>query len=242
LIQYSSTASRGPKSLRILLVDDDTALSAMLTEYLSGEGFEVDAVAHSRDAAPAALSGRYAAVVLDIMLPGVSGLEVLREIRQTSRVPVIMLTAKGDDVDRVVGLEMGADDYISKPFYSRELLARLKAVLRRTTSDETGRAGRSLAIGELVLVPARRTATWKDVPLVLTATEYNLLELLVTAAGDLVKKDELSEKALGRRRESYDRSVDVHITHLRQKLTAATAGQIEINTVWGVGYTLAAKS
>jgi two-component system, OmpR family, response regulator len=228
--------------LRILLVDDDSALSAMLTEYLSGEGFEVDAVAHSRDAAPAALSGRYAAVVLDIMLPGVSGLEVLRQIRQASRVPVIMLTAKGDDVDRVVGLEMGADDYISKPFYSRELLARLKAVLRRTTSDETGRAGRSLAIGELVLMPARRTAAWKDVPLVLTATEYNLLELLVAAAGDLVGKDALSEKALGRRRESYDRSVDVHITHLRQKLTATTAGQIEINTVRGAGYTLAAKS
>ena len=232
----------GPKALRILLVDDDTALSAMLTEYLSGEGFEVDAVAHSRDAVPAALSGRYAAVVLDIMLPGVSGLEVLRQIRQTSRVPVIMLTAKGDDVDRVVGLEMGADDYVSKPFFSRELLARLKAVLRRTTPEETGRAGRSLATGELVLVPARRTATWKDVPLVLTATEYNLLELLVAAAGDLVTKDALSEKALGRRRESYDRSVDVHITHLRQKLTAATAGQIEINTVRGAGYTLAEKS
>jgi two-component system OmpR family response regulator len=229
-------------SLRVLLVDDDTALSAMLTEYLSEEGFEVDALAQSRDAPQAALSGRYAVVVLDIMLPGVSGLEVLRQIRQSSRVPVIMLTAKGDDVDRVVGLEMGADDYVSKPFYSRELLARLKAVLRRTTTADTARTGRSLAIGELVLVPGRRSATYADVPLALTVTEFNFLELLLTAAGDLVSKDVLSERALGRRRESYDRSVDVHIAHLRQKLMAATSGHIEISTVRGVGYALGAKS
>jgi two-component system OmpR family response regulator len=228
--------------LRILLVDDDTALSAMLTEYLSKEGFEVNALAHSREAAAAALSGQYDVVVLDVMLPGVSGLEVLRQIRQTSRVPVIMLTAKGDDVDRVIGLEMGADDYVSKPFYSRELLARLKAVLRRTTSGEPVRAGRTLTIGDLVVVPARRTVTYREVSLVLTVTEFNLLELLMTAAGDLVSKDALSERALGRRRESYDRSVDVHITHLRQKLTVATAGRIEITTVRGVGYALGTKS
>jgi DNA-binding response OmpR family regulator len=224
--------------LRILVVDDDAALSSMLTEYLSVEGFEVDAVANGRDGAQAALSGRYAAVVLDIMMPGMSGTEVLRQIRQTSQVPVIMLTAKGDDVDRVVGLEMGADDYVSKPFYSRELLARLKAVLRRSAGGEGGGAPETLAAGELVLAPARRSAAWRDRPVELTATEFNLLELLVRAGGDLVSKDELSQKALGRRRESYDRSVDVHIGNLRQKLASVTAGRIEIRTVRGLGYLL----
>lgn len=225
--------------MRILVVDDDTALSNMLTEYFAVEGFEVEAVPNGRDGAKAALSGRYAAVVLDIMMPGISGLEALRQIRQCSQIPVIMLTAKGDDVDRVVGLEMGADDYVSKPFYSRELLARLKAVLRRSAAAGEGPTGpETVAVDELVLAPARRSVAWRGNPLVLTATEFNLLELLVRAGGDLVTKDTLSESALGRRRESYDRSIDIHIGNLRQKLFAATSGRIEIHTVRGLGYTL----
>ena len=231
--------------MRILVVDDDTAISTMLTEYLAVEGFEVDSLSNGRDGALAALSGRYAAVILDIMMPGVSGIEVLRQIRQSSQVPVIMLTAKGDDVDRVVGLEMGADDYVSKPFYSRELLARLKAVLRRTANEDmshTAPASQAVVVSDLVLVPSRRSAVWREAPLVLTATEFNLLELLVAAGGDLVTKDTLSEKALGRRRESYDRSVDVHIGNLRQKLTTVTSGCIEIRTIRGVGYALETSS
>jgi two-component system OmpR family response regulator len=222
--------------LRILVVDDDTALSGMLTEYLAVEGFDVDAVPNGRDGAQAALSGRYAAVLLDIMMPGVSGIEALRQIRQASQIPVIMLTAKGDDVDRVVGLEMGADDYVSKPFYSRELLARLKAVLRRTANGDRQAGPESVVMGELA--PARRSAAWRGRPLELTATEFNLLELLVRASGDVVSKDELSQKALGRRRETYDRSVDVHIGNLRRKLDAVTAGRIEIRTVRGLGHAL----
>jgi two-component system, OmpR family, response regulator len=224
--------------LRVLIVDDDAALAAMLTEHLAPEGFELKAVQQGREGVTAALSGQYDAVLLDIMLPGISGTEVLRQIRQQSQVPVIMLTAKGDDVDRVVGLEMGADDYISKPFYARELVARLKAVLRRTTQRDPLVARKALSFGDLVVTPSSRQAVWRGLALDLTATEFNLLELLLQSAGELVTKDSLTEKALGRRRTSYDRSVDVHIGNLRRKLNAATAGQVEIHTVRGLGYTL----
>ena len=224
--------------MRVLIVDDDAALAMMLTEHLAPEGFEVKAVQQGREGVAAALSGQYDAVLLDIMLPGISGTEVLRQIRQESQVPVIMLTAKGDDVDRVVGLEMGADDYISKPFYARELVARLKAVLRRTTQREPLVARKAMSFGDLLVTPSSRQAVWRDMALDLTATEFNLLELLLQSPGELVSKDLLTEKALGRRRTSYDRSVDVHIGNLRRKLTAATAGEVEIHTVRGLGYTL----
>ena len=223
--------------MRILLVDDDAALAAMLVEYLAAESFTVESLADGEQAVRGALSGRYAAVILDVMMPGMSGIEILRQIRQSSRVPVIMLTAKGDDVDRVVGLELGADDYISKPFYSRELLARLKAVLRRTTSTEVHQPpAETVAIGDLVLRLSRREAVWRDRTLELTATEFKLLELLVRASGELVTKDALSEKALGRRRQPYDRSVDVHIGKVRQKLLATTSAAVRIETIRGLGY------
>jgi two-component system, OmpR family, response regulator len=224
--------------LRVLIVDDDAALALMLTEHLAPEGFELKAVQQGREGVAAALSGQYDAVLLDIMLPGISGTEVLRQIRQESQVPVIMLTAKGDDVDRVVGLEMGADDYVSKPFYARELVARLKAVLRRTAPREPAAARKAMSFGDLLVTPASRQVLWRSVALDLTATEFNLLELLLRSPGELVTKDLLTEEALGRRRTSYDRSVDVHIGNLRRKLTTATAGQVEIHTVRGLGYTL----
>jgi two-component system, OmpR family, response regulator len=224
--------------VRILLVDDDKALGTMLTEYLSREGFEVDVLTRSDEALAAALSGRHAAVLLDVMMPGVSGIDVLRQIRQSSSIPILMLTAKGDDVDRVVGLEMGADDYIAKPFLSRELLARLRAVLRRAATVKAPTAEASFALDALALSPGRRSATWRETPLTLTGAEYKLLELLVRAAGQVVSKDDLSQKALGRRRESYDRSVDVHIGRLRQKLSSVSAGAVEIETIRGVGYAL----
>jgi len=227
--------------VRILLVDDDKALGSMLTEYLISEGFEIDALTQSHEAVAAALSGRYAAILLDIMMPNLSGIEVLRQVRQHSPIPILMLTAKGDDVDRVVGLEMGADDYIAKPFYSRELLARLKAVLRRTATAGTPAAVSSLVMGELKLAAGRRSATWRDEPLVLTGAEFKLLDLLVRGGGQFVSKDDLSQKALGRRRKSYDRSVDVHIGRLRHKLAAVSAGAVEIQTLRGVGYALSIR-
>jgi two-component system OmpR family response regulator len=226
--------------LRVLIIDDDAALGAMLTEFLSSEGFDVEAVQQGRAGATAALSGQYAAVLLDIMLPGASGIEILRQIRQDSQVPVIMLTAKGDDIDRVVGLEMGADDYISKPFNPRELLARLKAVLRRTAAKQAvpPRERETVSFGDLALTPVTRQVTWRGEPMDLTVTEFNLLELLLRSTGELVTKDTLTEKALGRRRTSYDRSVDVHIGNLRRKLTALTSGKVEIHTMRGLGYSL----
>jgi two-component system OmpR family response regulator len=224
--------------LRVLIIDDDAELGAMLTEFLASEGFEVEAVQQGGPGATAALSGQYAAVLLDIMLPGMSGIEVLRQIRQQSQVPVLMLTAKGDDVDRVVGLEMGADDYISKPFNPRELLARLRAVLRRTVAKPSTAQRQTMSFGDLALTPATRQVTWQGEALDLTMTEFNLLELLLRSPGDLVTKDTLTEKALGRRRTSYDRSVDVHIGNLRRKLTAASAGKMEIHTVRAMGYSL----
>jgi two-component system, OmpR family, response regulator len=241
-VRHHEGAKAEGRSVRVLIVDDDAALAVMLTEHLAPEGFELKAVQQGRAGVAAALSDQYDAVLLDIMLPGISGIEVLREIRQQSQVPVIMLTAKGDDVDRVVGLEMGADDYISKPFYARELVARLKAVLRRTAPKEPLAVRKAVSFGDLIVTPSSRQAVWRGVPLDLTATEFNLLELLMRSPGELATKDLLTEKALGRRRASYDRSVDVHIGNMRRKLAAVTNGQVEIQTLRGLGYTLGAPA
>lgn len=228
--------------MRILLVDDDTALSTMLTEYLGGEGFEVHPLTSGQEALAAVQTGKYEAVLLDVMMPEVSGIDVLRQLRQRSQIPILMLTAKGDDIDRVVGLEMGADDYISKPFLARELLARLRAVLRRTAAGLASATPEEIELGELILSPHRRHVTWRGQPLSLTASEFKLLELLARSPGSLVTKATLSEQALGRQHESYDRSVDVHIGRLRQKLSELTGGQLEIRTIRGAGYVLESSS
>jgi two-component system OmpR family response regulator len=221
----------------ILLIDDDSELSAMLTEYLAGEGFQTTTVANGQDGAIAAASGRFSVVILDVMLPGITGIEVLRKIRQSSSVPVVMLTAKGSDVDRVIGLEMGADDYIAKPYYPRELVARLRAVLRRQGPD--GRADeRKSQSDELQFSKARREASWAGVPFELTATEFNMLDALLQGGDSVTTKDDLSRTVLGRVREVYDRGVDVHISNLRRKLGAASGGRLEIETIRGIGYRL----
>lgn len=210
----------------------------MLREYLAAEGIETSIVYNGEDGAQAALSGRHDAVILDVMLPRLSGVEVLRRVRRTSSIPVIMLTARGDDVDRVVGLEMGADDYVPKPVYPRELVARIRAVLRRTSAEPTARRDGDVALGGLSLSPSRRQAAWNGEPLELTATEFNLLEMLMRTPDEVVTKDALSEKALGRPRELYDRSVDVHVSNLRQKLAAAGGDAVQIETVRAIGYAL----
>ena len=220
----------------ILLIDDDAELSGMLTEYLAGEGFETTTVTNGEEGVGAATSNRYQAVILDVMMPGMSGIEVLREIRHKSAVPVIMLTAKDSDIDRVVGLEMGADDYIAKPYYPRELVARLRAVLRRQT-PETERE-RKAPISGLSFSRPRREASWQGTPLELTATEFNMLGCLIEAADAVMTKDELSREVLGRARAPYDRGIDVHISNLRRKLAATSGGALEIETIRGVGYRL----
>jgi len=221
----------------ILLVDDDVELSAMLREYLESEGFRVEAVSNGADGVARALSGEFDAVVLDVMLPRLSGIEALRRIRQATEVPVLMLTAKGDQVDRVVGLELGADDYVAKPYYPRELVARLRAVLRRQAPAAAPR-GAMLQLGDLAVRVAERRASWQGVPIEVTATEFNMLVTLLRAGDDVQTKDDLSLGALGRPRQSYDRSVDVHISNLRLKLESASAGCVGIETVRGIGYRL----
>lgn len=223
--------------MKILLVDDDVELGTMLSQYLIGEGFDASLVLTGKAGVEGALSGDYTAMILDIMLPDMSGIDVLRQVRQNSRLPVIMLTAKGDNIDRVIGLEMGADDYMPKPCYPRELVARLRAVLRRFEEQVPAPEKKDLiSWGELALNPATRISEWKNQPFDLTASEFNLLDLLLRSPDRVVSKDELSEKGLGRPREAYDRSVDVHISNIRQKLSQLTGDAINIETVRSIGY------
>ncbi|CAI1082046.1 response regulator transcription factor [Serratia sp. T13T92] len=223
--------------MKILLVDDDLELGTMLSEYLTAEGFNASLVLTGKAGVEGALSGEYIAMILDIMLPDMSGIDVLREVRKKSRLPIIMLTAKGDNIDRVIGLEMGADDYVPKPCYPRELVARLRAVLRRFEEQpEAVDKVSVLSFNELTLNPSTRSSAWQGKAFDLTASEFNLLELLLRSPERVVSKDELSEKGLGRPREAYDRSVDVHISNIRQKLGALTDNRLSIETVRSIGY------
>jgi DNA-binding response OmpR family regulator len=221
---------------RVLLVDDDVELVSMLLVYLERDGFEVAAAHDGETGAAEALSGHYALVVLDVMLPQLSGVEVLRRIRARSRVPVLMLTAKGDDIDRILGLELGADDYVPKPCTPRELAARIRAILRRAEGDDARSEGGPLAVGRLALWPERRHAEWDGRALDLTSTELNLLMVLARAAGRMVSKRELSEQGLGRPLARFDRSIDVHVSNLRRKLGTLADGRSCIQTVRGQGY------
>lgn len=211
-------------------------LSEMLKEYLEREGFAVDTAYEGEAGVTAALSGRYALAVLDVMMPRVNGLEVLRRIRESSSMPVLMLTAKGDNVDRIVGLEMGADDYVPKPCVPRELVARIRAILRRSRALVQEDAASPVGAGPLVMWPEKRSAEWEGAPLDLTSTEFNLLEILVRNAGRAVTKNELSERGLGRPLSRFDRSIDVHVSSIRQKLGPRPNGTSWIQTIRGVGY------
>ncbi len=224
-----------PANPKVLLIDDDAALTAMLTEFLRGEGFETTAAFNGTDGAIAALDPDLDAVILDVMMPDISGIETLQRIRSSSAVPVIMLTAKGAEDERVAGLEMGADDYIAKPYYARELLARLKAVLRR---KPTSQPAQHFTAGKLRLVPANRQVSFDGQPFEVTTCEFDLLEALLRNKDAVATKDELSLSVLGRKREPYDRSIDVHVSNLRKKLLTASSKAIEIETVRAVGYRL----
>jgi two-component system OmpR family response regulator len=226
---------------RVLLVDDDVELCQMLAEYLAPEGFEVDMVHDGAEGERRALEGNYDVIVLDIMLPIRNGLETLQQIRRATRTPVLMLTAKGDDVDRIIGLELGADDYLPKPCNPRELVARLRAILRRTGAGTDDRSAVGpVQVGDLTVRSSDRTVLWHGEALELTSTEFNLLETLARAAGRVVTKNELSEQGLGRPLARYDRSIDMHVSNLRRKLGDLRDGRSPIQTVRGVGYQLIA--
>ncbi len=215
---------------RILIADDDTELTALLQDYLGGQGFACDAV-HDGVAAQAQ-AAQYDALVLDVMMPRQDGFAALSGIRRSSTVPVIMLTARGEDIDRILGLEMGADDYLPKPFNPRELAARLKAVLRRRPDPGSSDA-ETLRVGDLSLLPGRREARLDGQPLELTGTEFEVLAVLAESAGMVVERDALSRQALGRRWLPSDRSLDMHVSNLRRKL-----GPERLKTLRGRGYQL----
>ncbi|MDX6612288.1 MAG: two-component system, OmpR family, response regulator [Blastocatellia bacterium] len=221
---------------QILIIDDDVALCELVTEYLEPLGFAVEAVHEGSAGAERALAGVHALVVLDVMLPGLNGFEVLKRIRAHSQVPVLMLTARGDDIDRIVGLEIGADDYLPKPFNPRELSARIRAILRRAQPDQSGSEARPLAVGDVEIESGARVVRRSGEEVDLTSVEYDLLERLLRSAGRIVTREELSKDVLGRNSSPYDRSIDMHISNLRKKLGAQLDQGERIKTVRGVGY------
>jgi two-component system response regulator CpxR len=224
----------------ILIIDDDTELGSMLREFLAPDHFRLSACGSGEEGLEALQGDRFQLVILDIMLPGMSGIDVLKEIRKASDIPVIMLTARGDDVDRILGLEFGADDYLSKPFNPRELLARIKAILRRASS--AGERSHLIRAGNVELDTRSRRVTAKGKPLRLTGTEFEMLHCLMKAPGDVVSRETLSRDALGRGLLPYDRSIDTHISNVRRKLDDAGIDNPTIQNQRGIGYRLIADA
>jgi two-component system response regulator CpxR len=224
----------------ILVVDDDTELCALVQEYLAGEGFTAKSVHDGEKGLEQALTGDYALVVLDVMLPGMNGFEVLRRIRSTSKIPVLLLTARGEDVDRIVGLEIGADDYLPKPFNPRELVARIRAILRRTKPGKAGdHAPETVSVGDIELDPATRTVMRAGKAVELTSVEFNLLEVLLREAGRVVTRERLVNAVLSRKFMPFDRSIDMHVSKVRRKLGDSDDSGDHIKTIRGVGYLFA---
>jgi DNA-binding response OmpR family regulator len=221
---------------RLLLVDDDVELCEILTEYFSAEGFDVESAHDGVRGLERARSGEHGIMILDLLLPGMRGLDVLRQLRTRSNVPVLILTARGDDVDRILGLELGADDYLPKPFNSRELMARVRAILRRArpNADAT-----RIDVGDVTLDPVTRQAWCDGRPLSLTMAEFVLLEAFLRHAGQVLSRERLAEQVLGRRLATFDRSIDVHVSNLRKKLGDAIGAREHIRAVRGEGYVFA---
>ncbi|HEY8562854.1 MAG TPA: response regulator [Pyrinomonadaceae bacterium] len=222
---------------KILIIDDDEELCELVSEYLSVEGFTTEAVHDGESGLQRALSDDYELAILDVMLPRKNGFDVLRELRKTSKLPVLMLTAKGDDMERIVGLEIGADDYLPKPFNPRELVARLRAVLRRVgDADEKKTTAENFTVDDIEVSLTGRTAKIEGNELNLTAVEFDLLVALLEQAGKIVKKEDLSQRVLDRRLSPFDRSLDMHVSNLRKKLAARDDGSERIKTIRSVGY------
>ena len=224
----------------IIIIDDDQKLCESYKEYLEPLGYKVTTAHTGPDGLEKVLQGDFRAVILDVMLPGMNGIEVLKNIRHKSNVPVLMLTGRGEETDRVAGLEIGADDYLPKTFSARELLARLRAVIRRSSSTATSTGGEEIDLeiinGQLHISPSSRTAALGDVPLKLTSLEYDLLLSLARARGRVKSREQILEDIAGRDYDVYDRSIDVHISALRQKLGDDPKAPTYIQTVRSVGY------
>ena len=221
--------------MNILLVDDDAELCALLKEFLGREGFTIECAHEGHQGLEAALKGGFDLIVLDVMLPGLDGFEILKRLREHSKIPVMMLTARGEDVDRIVGLDLGADDYLPKPFNPRELVARIRAVLRRYAPRPVAPSSR-LEVNGVVLDSGARQAFSNGNPVDLTTFEFDILELLMRSAGHVLSRDALMENFYSRKATPFDRSLDMHISHLRRKLEN---GENLIKTIRGVGYQFA---
>lgn len=222
----------------VLLIDDDFELCSMLTDYLARHGFRITAVHRGDTGLLAARDKPWSMVLLDVMLPGLDGFEVLKQLRSSSAVSVLLLTARGDDVDRIVGLEMGADDYLPKPFNPRELLARMRAILRRSTAPELKIESGVLTVDGLTLDPAARRARFHGRELDLTSVEFTLLEALMRSPGKVVAREDLAEAVLGRKFSPFDRSLDMHVSRLRKKIGGEGAQDTLVKTIRGAGYQL----
>ena len=222
----------------VLLIDDDMELTKLLEEYLQEEQIRLDTAHDGRAGLEKAVHNSYAAVVLDVMLPGMSGLDVLKQLRQTSSVPVLMLTARGSELDRILGLELGADDYLPKPFNPRELLARLRAILRRTAAGNNPSATSSqpVRLADVELHPESRSVTCSGKPVTLTGAEFDLLYAFLRHPGKIMSREDLTQAALGRPMSAMDRSIDVHVSNLRRKLGAYEGQNERIKAIRGSGY------
>jgi two-component system response regulator CpxR len=224
----------------ILLIDDDMELCALLKEYLADEGFEIEICHEGVAGADKALSEKHDLIILDVMLPGCNGFEVLKKIRKQSNVPVLMLTARGDEVDRIVGLEIGADDYLGKPFNPRELVARIRAIFRRTQAPDGDSASPAeptrWRVDDVELELNSRRVFKQGRAIDLTAVEFGLLKVLLQSAGTVVSREELNRAVLGRSYSTYDRSIDVHVSKLRKKLGEKVGQAERIQAIRGEGY------
>jgi DNA-binding response OmpR family regulator len=225
---------------RILVIDDDVEFCKLVTRYLTQEGFSIESVNAGEPGAIQALSGNHSLVVLDVMMPGVNGFDVLRRIRAQSRIPVLMLTAKGDALDRVLGLEMGADDYLPKPFNPQELAARIRAILRRVKPNTP--AGAPISVGDIELDARARIVRRGGEIVNVTSVEFDLLEALLREAGQVVGRDKLTRDVLGREFSPFDRSIDTHVCNLRKKMGLLPDGTERIKGVRGIGYLYAIAS
>lgn len=221
---------------KVLIIDDDEELCELVSEYLGVEGFETAVVNDGASGLEAARSGKYDLAILDVMLPKMNGFEVLKNLRTDSSLPVLMLTARGDDMERIVGLETGADDYLPKPFNPRELVARLRAIMRRVAGDGGDAASDKIVVDDIELSEASRSAKLNGEEVVLTSVEFDLLKHLLLEAGKIIKKEDLSIRVLDRELSPYDRSLDMHISNLRKKLGHRDDGSERIKTVRSVGY------
>lgn len=226
---------------RVLIIDDDVELCGLLAKLLAREGFAPAAQHTAQAGVTDALSGEFEIVILDVMLPNASGFDVLRQIRNFSSVPVIMLTARDEEIDRVIGLEIGADDYLPKPFSSRELIARINAVLRRTLPENGQIETKRLTVSDLTIDPASRTVLLDSRPVEMTTAEFDILHTLARAAGRVVDREEIAKIALGRSLSPFDRSVDMLVSKIRRKLGPYSDGSERIKAIRSAGYLYSAR-